>query len=151
VVSVDHPLDEEVPFRPELVGEYLTTSSSCGSRRPSGSRRREAGNGHGEFRRHLDYARRLYLDCGKVYLRRQSTTKRPLNSPMRAFPSSIPSIRTSNCVPSLHVLLVVANWLRTRSLNASGGTHGAHTWAVRLAPWPTSGRRPSGSRRASFS
>lgn len=115
VVSVDHPLDEEVPFRPELVGEYLTffflwikTAKWLGE---NGER-----NGHEEFRRHLDYARRLYLDCGKVYLRRQSTTRRPTKSANAGF-SLIHSLDPHlHCVPSLHVLLVVANWLRAQRI-----------------------------------
>lgn len=133
VVNVDHPLDEEVPFRPELVGEYLTffflwIKTARWLRDTRGRHSRREGARH--FRAHLSYARVLYEDCGKVYLRRQSTTRRPQKSANAGF-SLIHSLDPHlHCVPSLHVLLVLANWLRARDVTSArevsaGGRHAA--------------------------
>lgn len=121
VVNVDHPLDLEVPFRPELVGEYLTffflwidTALFMAREFP--------GDGPGRFKAHIDEAAQLYRLCGKVYLKRQSTTDRPSEAANGGFALIHGVDPHLHCIPSLHVLLVVGNWiLARREWGGSGG------------------------------
>lgn len=124
VVSVDHPLDETVPFRPDLVAEYLTffflwINTGLFFARNYGKPGRLA------FSRYIDAVKGMYRDCGSVYLRRQSTTKRPpeaANSFFALIHSLDPHL---HCVPSLHILVVLGNWLyASRTLAELAGGKG---------------------------
>jgi hypothetical protein len=116
VAKVDHPLDRTVPFRPDLVAEYLTfffllINSAFYITRRYGK------EGVKCFKRVIGSADRLYHDCGSIYIRCQSTTDRPVKA-ANGFFNIIHSFDPHlHCVPSLHVLVVVGNWLETnRSL-----------------------------------
>jgi hypothetical protein len=110
VVAVDHPLDALVPFKPGLVDEYLTFFFLWINTALYFSR---AGGGAGveAFRDWIKEMTGLYHDCGAVYLRCQSTTERPQDAANSRF-SIIHSLDPHlHCVPSLHILIVVANWV----------------------------------------
>jgi hypothetical protein len=110
VVRVDHPLDRQVPFRPDLVKEYLTffflwINSALHIARSFGRPGRLA------FREYIIRMDALYRDCASVYLRCQSTTERPRRA-ANGFFSVIHGLDPHlHCVPSLHVLIVTVNAL----------------------------------------
>ena len=109
VVSVDHPLDERVPFDPSRVGTYLEFVKLW-----IGSLyyllKRSGPSDIGAFVDYADAIRDLSADAGSVYRRVHTTTDRPSGDDGLRFAL----IRTVdphlNCVPSLHVLIVVSNW-----------------------------------------
>lgn len=125
VVNVDHPLDAAVPFRPDLVAEYLTffflwINTGLFFVRNYGKA------GKAAFSRYIRAVEGMYRDCGSVYLRKQSTTRRPPDAANSLF-SVIHSLDPHlHCVPSLHILVVVGNWLyaraRLRELSAGNWT-----------------------------
>jgi hypothetical protein len=115
VVSVDHPLDELVPFRPELADLYLDfinfwirglsmCLTTLGTKRALAHVAR--------FFRHLTVA---YKEASRMYRFRMSTTLRP---PCDAF--RIRQIRGADphllCVPSLHVAIVILTFAFYRDL-----------------------------------
>jgi hypothetical protein len=110
VVAVDHPLDASVPFKPGLVGEYLTffflwINTGTYVSRAFGKAGRES------FRDYILKMTALYRDCAKVYLRCQSTTRRP-PEPANGLFSVIHGLDPHlHCVPSLHVLIVYLNMI----------------------------------------
>jgi hypothetical protein len=105
VISVDHPLDRLVPFRPDLVGIYLDFVSfwirSLGLLfKVLGVKRALP-----HVRRFLEYLRLAYREAARMYRFRMSTTVRP--------PCDDPTIRMMRrydphylCVPSLHIAIV---------------------------------------------
>ncbi len=115
VVSVDHPLDLKIPFKPEYVNLYLTFIhvwiKSC------------------KFvyymfgKKSLPYIRdfvrqitTLYTEAAKVYLKCQSTTNRPnykKNLRFRIIHTLDPHL---HCVPSLHVMIVIFNYLQMKKM-----------------------------------
>jgi hypothetical protein len=115
VVSVDHPLDSRVPFRPELADLYLDfinfwirslsmMLTRLGTKRalPHVAR----------FFRHLTVA---YSEAARMYRFRMSTTVRPPCDDLR-----IRQIRGADphllCVPSLHVAIVILTFAFYRDL-----------------------------------
>ena len=108
VISVDHELDNQIPFRKELVGIYLGfikfwmnivywLFTIYGKK--------------AKIERLVEILSRLYKDSGKIYLRYHSTTVRPkyVNDLRFSFIHSLdPHL---NCVPSLHVTLVMMSWV----------------------------------------
>jgi hypothetical protein len=125
VVNVDHPLDETVPFRPDLVAEYLTffflwINTALFLVRSYGKKGSDA------FADYIDEYRRMYRDCGRVYLRKQSTTRRPPKAANGLFQVIHGLDPHLHCVPSLHVLVVVGNYLIGRRFmeRLSGGAMG---------------------------
>jgi hypothetical protein len=112
-VNVDHPLDQDIPFRPDLVAEYLTffflwINTGAFLVRNYGRQGRKA------YSRYIDEVISLYRECGSVYLRKQSTTRRPpeaVNSLFSIIHSLDPHL---HCVPSLHIIIAVGNWILGR-------------------------------------
>jgi len=107
-VFVDHPLDERVPFRPDLVAEYLTffflwINSALYLSRNFGRRGRAA------FRDYILRFSRLYEDCGSVSLACQSPTARPPKAANGLFAIIHGVDPHLHCIPSLHVLIVHLN------------------------------------------
>ncbi len=125
VVNVDHPLDETIPFRPDLVAEYLTffflwINTALFLARNYGR------SGILRYASYIDEITMMYLDCGSIYLRRQSTTRRPpkaANSLFSVIHGLDPHL---HCVPSLHVLVVVGNLIIGKRFisELSGGSEG---------------------------
>ncbi len=108
VVSVDHPLDKDIPFRPEHVQLYLSFIplwlKSCAELyRLRGRKALPA------MRDYFTFIGDLYREAAEIYLTCQSTTARPnyKKGPFRLIHISDPHL---HCVPSLHVMLVAANY-----------------------------------------
>lgn len=125
VVNVDHPLDAEVPFRPDLVKEYLTffflwINTGMYFARGYGKPGAKA------YSRYIDEVVMWYREAGSVYLRKQSTTVRPPD-PANGFFKVIHSLDPHlHCVPSLHIIIAAGNWIMGRRLlgELSGGKPG---------------------------
>jgi len=106
VLSVDHPLDETVPFTPEKVSTYLDFIAYW--IRPMGYIGRRFGRAAERkyLREFLETVNRCYRDAAEVYRFRMTTTKRP-----RYYRGSFFTIHLFDphfmCVPSLHVIIVV--------------------------------------------
>lgn len=107
VVDVDHPLDDQLPFSPDKVGAYLDFVAFW--IRPLGYLGRRFGVR--AQRRHavafLRLLQRCYREAAEVYRFRMSTTRRP-----RYCRGRFALIQWFDphclCVPSLHVMIVVA-------------------------------------------
>ena len=115
VVNVDHPLDAKVPFRPDLVAEYLTffflwINTGLFLSRNYGK------PGVKAYSRYIDEVVEWYRAAGSVYLRKQSTTTRPPD-PANGFFRIIHSLDPHlHCVPSLHVIVAAGNWIMGKRL-----------------------------------
>lgn len=110
VVNVDHPLDAGIPFDPVYIKKYLEfielwMASFYRFRQLYGA---EALPGMIAF---LDDIRRLYAEAGSVYRIVHTTTTRPSKNYNLRFALIHATDPHLNCVPSLHVMLVVANWI----------------------------------------
>lgn len=109
VVSVDHPLDDTIPFRPELVELYLHFYPmwiKCLHfvYKEFGKQSLPA------IRDFMDGVSGLYYEAGAVYRQYQSTTNRPRyleNARFRLIHAVDPHL---HCVPSLHVMVVIFNY-----------------------------------------
>lgn len=110
VVSVDHPLDETIPFRPEYVHTYLDFYPFW--IRCAYFLYKEFGNETlPDIRDFMYNVAELYYEAGKIYRRCQSTTKRPRYLKTAKFKLLHAVDPHVHCVPSLHVLLVVSNYM----------------------------------------
>jgi hypothetical protein len=111
VVSVDHPLDETIPFRPELVNIYMHFYPLC--IKCMYFLYKEFGKpALPVIRDIMNDVANIYYEAGKIYRERQSTTDRPRylkTAKFRLIHLVDPHL---HCVPSLHVLLVVFNYVR---------------------------------------
>jgi len=109
VVSLSHPLDGEIPFRPRLIATYLgyigfyLKTLRCLYERFGRAVLPD-------IRRSLDEVCLLYREAGEIYRRCQSTTtnrpplpRRPLFVLIYLFDPHL------HCIPSLHILLVGYN------------------------------------------
>lgn len=124
VVSVDHPLDETIPFNPGYVHIYLDfypfwIRCAFFLYKEFGKRTLP------EIRDFMYSVAALYYEAGRIYRRCQSTTTRPKylkNAKFKLLHAVDPHL---HCVPSLHVLLVVFNYLNTgRLIDEYGGGNG---------------------------
>jgi hypothetical protein len=134
IVNVDHPLDSTIPLDPSRIGKYLDFVrlwmgsfyylwKRCGSRSEAA------------LTRYIDAIRELYSDAGSVYWKVHTTTTRPAKNYDLRFALIHATDPHQNCVPSLHVLIVVANW---RLALATARELGAEE---ELGPWIESLRR----------
>ena len=115
VVYVDHPLDSTIPFRPGDVKKYmffipLWMKSISFYRRSFGKTAEK------ETGRFLDELRLLYKNAGYVYNRLSSTTRRPGPSAKLTFYIIHLTDPHLHCVPSLHVAVVLYNYLKMREM-----------------------------------
>ncbi len=115
VVSVDHPLDDTIPFIPEYVHTYLSfyplwIRCAYFLYKEFGDRALPEISGfmHG--------VAGLYYEAGKIYRRCQSTTVRPKYLKTAKFKLLHAVDPHLHCVPSLHVLLVVLNHMTVTTL-----------------------------------
>jgi hypothetical protein len=113
-VNVDDPLDASVPFDPRYVKKYLQFV------------RLWIGSFYTIWRlygdgaipglvAYIDAIRSLYADAGKVYKRVHTTTTRPSRNYNLRFAIIHAVDPHLNCIPSLHVLVVAANWMLAES------------------------------------
>jgi hypothetical protein len=125
LVNVDHPIDPSIPFEPGHIRKYLEFVKLW------------MGTFHkiwllygyaaqGEMIDFLASIRRLYAEAGSVYQTIQTTTTRPAKNYNLRFALIHAVDPHQNCVPSLHVLLVVANWLLATELVRRLGADTAH-------------------------
>lgn len=115
LVSIDHELDELVPFEPERVGIYLGFIHIWVAAL-SYARKRLGRISNAELASFLDGLSLTYLEAYGVYRRCVSTTRRP----PQAANASLGMIYTVDphlfCLPSLHVMIVNYAWLRFREI-----------------------------------
>jgi hypothetical protein len=109
VVSVDHPLDAAIPFTPQCAAKYLEfvklwMVSVYKLWRLYG----EAAVP--DLAAYVDSIRRLYRDAGSIYRTVHTTTERPRSNPDLRFALIHALDPHLNCIPSLHVIIVLANW-----------------------------------------
>lgn len=121
VVSLSHPLDEVIPFRPRLIATYLgyigfyLKTLRCLYERFGPAVLPD-------IRRSLDEVCLLYREAGEIYRRCQSTTttrppmpRKPLYILIYLFDPHL------HCIPSLHILLVGYNqYFTSRTLRRFG-------------------------------
>ncbi len=115
VVDIDHPLDESIPFRPRDVKKYmffipLWMKSISFFHKTFGP------DVNSEVDRYLDELRLLYYKAGLIYKGCSSTTRRPgliLHPTFIKIHFFDPHL---HCVPSLHVGVVLFNYLKMRDL-----------------------------------
>ncbi len=123
IISVDHPLDETVPFLPGKVSVYLDFVAYW--IRPLGYIGKRFGrDAQIEYtRRFLEIVDRCYRDAAEVYRFRMTTTKRP-----RYLKGKFLTIHLFDphylCVPSLHVIIVVLAYTFYRKAFAKLGMEG---------------------------
>jgi hypothetical protein len=115
VVNVDHPLDAEVPFDPHYVKKYLEfvelwIGSFYSIWKLYGDAAIPGLVGY------IDAIRGLYSDAGSIYWKVHTTTTRPARNYNMHFALIHATDPHLNCIPSLHVLIVVANWLLVEDL-----------------------------------
>ena len=115
LVNVDHPLDPSIPFDPRYIKKYLEfvklwMGTFYKTRLLYGDRAVPV------MAAFLDSIRRLYAEAGSFYRTVHTTTTRPSKNYNLRFALVHAVDPHQNCVPSLHVLLVVANWLLAADL-----------------------------------
>ena len=115
LVNVDHPLDPSIPFDPRHIKKYLEfvklwMGTFYKTRLLYGDRAVPV------MAAFLDSIRRLYAEAGSFYRTVHTTTTRPSKNYNLRFALVHAVDPHQNCVPSLHVLLVVANWLLAADL-----------------------------------
>ncbi len=115
VVNVDHPLDASVPFDPRYMKKYLEfvklwMASFYRIWRLYGE------SATPEMAAFIGAIRRLYAEAGSVYSVVHTTTTRPSKNYNLRFALIHALDPHLDCVPSLHVLLVVANWMLVSEL-----------------------------------
>ncbi len=129
VVAVDHPLDAEIPFVPQRIDAYadfiafwIRPLGALGARLGRRAQRRATV----EF---LGLLRRCYREAARVYRVRMSTTDRPRHRRGRFLAIHLfdPHLM---CVPSLHVMVVVATWTAFRRM--VGPHQPGDAWAASL-------------------
>jgi hypothetical protein len=110
IVNVDHPLDDSVPFDPRYVKKYLEFMILW--IRSFYSLWKVYGDvAVPELAAYIDSIRALYAKAGSVYKIAHTTTTRPAKNYNLRFAIIHATDPHLNCVPSLHVLIVVANWM----------------------------------------
>jgi len=132
VVSVDHQLDAEIPFDPRYAGKYLEfVKLWMGSIYKLWKLYGE--NAICDICRYVDSIRSLYRDAGSVYRRVHTTTERPQANPNLRFALIHALDPHLNCVPSLHVLIVLANWKLAEAFVGRRAASGADSDALEKA------------------
>jgi hypothetical protein len=123
VVNVDHPLDATIPFDHRYMKKYLTfiqlwMASFYKLWQFYGRRALP------EMVAFLAAIRRLYAEAGSVYGVVHTTTTRPAKNYNLRFALIHAVDPHLDCIPSLHVLLVVSNWLLVSGIAGRLGPDG---------------------------
>jgi hypothetical protein len=109
VVNVDHPLDSTIPFDPSYIKKYLEfvrlwIGSFYKIWKLYGEEALPGLVGY------VDAIRRLYVEAGSIYRISHTTTTRPAKNYSLRFALLHAADPHLDCVPSLHILAVIANW-----------------------------------------
>lgn len=115
IVNVDHRLDFTIPFTPRLIKKYLEFFQLW-----MGSILRM----HQLYGKavlpllgsYIECINTLYKDAGKVYTTIHSTTTRPKSNPNLHFAIVHTFDPHLNCIPSLHVTVVLSAWMNTTKI-----------------------------------
>ena len=114
VVNVDHPIDLSIAFDPSYMKKYMEfirlwmgTFYRLGSL--YGDR------AQGELCRFVDCIRGLYADAGSIYTTVHTTTTRPSKNYSFRFALIHALDPHLDCVPSLHIILMIGNWMLARA------------------------------------
>lgn len=123
VRSVDHPVDSSIPFLHETAPLYLSfialwMNVVFHTERAYGKR------SHAQLAGFLRYVQNLYRDASKVYLHTHTTTKRPARSPNLQCALIRVMDPHLNCIPSLHVTIVLGAWDKAKSVYKALGIDG---------------------------
>ena len=119
VVNVDHPLDSTIPFCPSDVKKYMSFIPLW-MKSLSYFRKTRGKAAETETAFFLDGLARVYREAGLIYDRCQSTTVRPAPILHPLFLQIHFFDPHLHCVPSLHVAVVIYNYLMMRNLLADG-------------------------------
>jgi len=115
VVSVDHPLDDTIPFDPTYVHIYLNFYPFW--IRCAYFLYKEFGKETlSDVRDFMQSVAGLYYEAGQIYRRCQSTTRRPKYIKTAKFKLLHAVDPHLHCIPSLHVLLVVHTYMTIPTL-----------------------------------
>lgn len=120
VWSVDHPLDEKIPFIPSWVGIYLDFIAFW-VRILGFLRRHYRRRGIKPAGKFIKTIGRLYAFAAEIYAKNLSTTKRPryLARPRFLLIHAVdPHLM---CIPSLHVMVMISAYTQFRSILRSLG------------------------------
>jgi hypothetical protein len=120
VSSVDHALDERIPFTPRCVGIYLDFVAFW-VRILGFLRRHYRRRGIGPAGAFIGAMGRLYAFAGEAYGRRLSTTRRPRYLARPRFLLIHAADPHLMCIPSLHVMVVIFTYTRFRAILRSLG------------------------------
>ena len=115
VSSVDHELDQLVPFAPGYINTYMDFIPFW-IRTAAWLQRHYGLAGTAETAAFVRGIADLYRYAGSVYWARLSTTRRPFYVKRPRFALIHLSDPHFACVPSLHVMIVVYTWLAFRDL-----------------------------------
>lgn len=129
VVSVDHPLDRGVPFRPDRGAVYLGFIPFW-IHALSYMRRRLGRAATKEIARFLEGLSELYHAAYPVYMHRLSTTERPAKACDRSLAVVYGSDPHFFCLPSLHVMTVCYTWIRMSEVFHAFGVEGEERGAL---------------------
>jgi hypothetical protein len=135
VANVDHPLDPSVPLDPSRVGKYsdfvrLWMGAFYKLDRLYGPRART------EIEEFIDAIRSLYAEAGSVYKVIHSTTTRPAKNYDLHFAIIHAFDPHLECVPSLHVLIVVSAWLlAAQAVERLGSDRAEGLDSVQIGQW----------------
>jgi hypothetical protein len=120
VVSVDHPLDQKIPFMPRWVGIYLDFTAFW-IRLAGFLLRRYGRGGIAPAREFIDSIGRIYPFAAEVYGECLSTTRRPRYLGHPRFVLIHGADPHLMCVPSLHVMVMIRSYTQFRSILRSLG------------------------------
>lgn len=115
VSSVDHPLDERIPFRPDWVKVYLDFVPFW-IRAVGFLLKRYGARAEQEAADFVDSMGRLYSFAGEVYRTNLSTTRRPRYLKRPRFILIHLTDPHLMCIPSLHVMVVVRCYTKFRDI-----------------------------------
>lgn len=131
IVNVDHRLDFTIPFTPRLIKKYLEFFQLW-----MGTILRM----HQLYGKavvpllgsYIDCINTLYKDGGKVYTTIHSTTTRPKSNPNLHFAIVHTFDPHLNCIPSLHVTVVLSAWMNSTMIVQAMHDHNDKKLAVWL-------------------
>lgn len=120
IISVDHPLDDAIPFEPRRVDVYLSFVQIW-IRAMSLMRQQLGRKAIPDLIVFIDGLSQAYREARKVYRQCLSTTRRPAKAANGRFRMMYFFDPHYNCVPSLHIMIVCHTFLELQSIYARHG------------------------------
>ncbi len=120
VSSVDHPLDQKIPFTPSWVGIYLDFIEFW-VQIVGFLLERYGKNGIAQSKELIDTTAGLYKTAAEVYAKNMSTTERPKYFKKLRFITIHVFDPHLMCIPSLHVMIAIHAYTKFRSIVQSLG------------------------------